>query len=184
MRSESQRKAAASCNIPPRTLHNYALRIVAEVDRLRRHQNLHLRPARDHDALLTAASTAASADASTRPRTRTTTSPIPISILADVVGEVGQPDVGEAGAAAAITTGTNWGVSPATADDDSARAVLRRNGEASTAKARAILLLKQRPGLAAPCEQLLWREPVAPGHLRHIGARLEAVQKDARLLLS
>jgi len=72
-----------------------AVGLLAEVDRLRRHQDLDLGDGRDHDALLTATSTAASAEISTGistgPRTRTMTSPMTISILTDEVGGAGHP---------------------------------------------------------------------------------------------
>jgi hypothetical protein len=54
-----------------------------------------------------------------------------------------------AGAAAAITTGTNWGVSSATLGDGSLPATRRKS---LGVHGSALLLLEQQPGLAAPCE--------------------------------
>ena len=54
---------------------------LAEIDRLRRHENLHLRARCDHDDLRTAHNTQTSIAGSIAPTTRTTASPIIISML-------------------------------------------------------------------------------------------------------
>jgi hypothetical protein len=85
--------------------------LLAEVDRLGRHDDLDLCPSREHDDLRTARSTAISIAASTWPMMPTTASPIVISIRQPVLG-AGREDDGNddgGGEDAAITTGANAG---------------------------------------------------------------------------
>jgi hypothetical protein len=92
-------------------------------NRFGRHENLDLRPGRDHDVLRTARSTAMSTEGSTGPMTRTTASPIAISTAPEAVR--GGGDDGEA---AAITTGANAGVSSPRPDNRTCRSVRRCSG--------------------------------------------------------
>jgi hypothetical protein len=58
MLSETYEKAAAGGNLSPRTPHNRALRIMAEIDRPHRYQHTHRASRNDHDIAFTAHSTA------------------------------------------------------------------------------------------------------------------------------
>src|SRR6266404_5952250 len=96
-----------------RRLHNGGepVSLFAEVHGACCHQNLEVCSSRDHEALLTARSTATSASVSTWPMTRTTASPIAISIVPETIGDGWEDLDGDDRADAEITTGANAGAS-------------------------------------------------------------------------
>ena len=120
MRSETYKKTAAGRNVPPRTLHNRVLRIIAEVHRPRRHQHPHSRAHRDHVAAFTARSTSRKKTRSTPGSARTTTPAISIAI--DPVPFDFAAAAADGGAA---TTGTNRGVASSGNTKRPCRAALR-----------------------------------------------------------
>src|SRR5438552_4930955 len=96
-----------------RRLHNggEAVGLFAEVHGARCHQDLEVCSSRDHEALLTARSTATSAPVSTWPTTRTTASPIAISTALEAIGGGREDPDRDDRAVAEITTGANAGAS-------------------------------------------------------------------------
>jgi hypothetical protein len=53
-----------------------------------------------------------------------------------------------------------------------------------TSRPRLGAFLEQRMGRPTPCEKLLGAQPIAPGHLRHVGARLQALLHNAGLVVT
>ena len=125
---------------------------------------------------------------------RTTASPIAIS----TVPEAASGGCGEQGAGAllalggrprraAITTGANAGVSSPLPDSRVCRPVLRCRGAGKSSVRswpRVGAFIEQRMGRSTPCEELLGAQPVAPSHLRHGRARLQALLHDAGLVVT
>jgi hypothetical protein len=111
MRSETYEKTAAGRDVPPRTLHNRTLRIIAEVDRLGRHHDPDCTGWPNHAPALNTRSTAATVSASAPRPIRTVTPAISTSMMptpgsASHHGALRRRRTG-ADAGAAATAGTN-----------------------------------------------------------------------------
>ena len=112
MRSKTYEKTAAGRNVPPRTLHNHTLRIIAEVHWRRRHQHPNRARRTDHVLAFKARSTAATVLASAPRPIRTLTPSISTSMLPELRSARRvrlRCRMARAGKADSTTAGTNFG---------------------------------------------------------------------------